>query len=268
MLEVALAGENHGDASGVGGRDGLAVLHGAARLDDRPNARATRDLDAVRVGEKTVARQHGALRSRAGTVHGKLNRLDPVNRDAVETASAAANDAVTVLRGLSQGATPRVSYATEPIDLNELMHRALGMARPRARAKEIELGARESAEDVKVRADPLLLREVITNLINNAIDAAPPKGRVDVITGRRGNGWPFVTVADNGPGVADEHRHHLFEPHFTTKESGTGIGLFMSYGVVREHEGSLSYEGSRRGAVDHDAVVLEWEYARSSDFGR
>src|SRR5439155_828764 len=88
----------------------------------------------------------------------QLNRLDPVNRDAVETASAAANDAVTVLRGLSQGATPRVSYATEPVDLNELMHRALGMARPRARAKEIELGARESAEDVKVRADPLLRR--------------------------------------------------------------------------------------------------------------
>ena len=69
------------------------------------------------------------------------------------------------------------------------------------------------------------------------------------MTGRRGNGWPFVTVADNGPGVADENRHHLFEPHFTTKESGTGIGLFMSYGVVREHQGSLSYEGSKRGAV-------------------
>ena len=211
---------------------------------------ADRHLFHSRAVEGVVHNLRNHLATAAGYLKEiQLNRLDTVNRDAVETASAAANDAVTVLRGLSQGATPRVSYATEPVDLNELMHRALGMARPRARAKEIELGARESAEDVKVRADPLLLREVITNLINNAIDAAPPKGRVDVITGRRGNGWPFVTVADNGPGVADEHRHHLFEPHFTTKESGTGIGLFMSYGVVREHQGSLSYEGSKRGAV-------------------
>ncbi len=178
-----------------------------------------------------------------------LNRLDPVDRSAVETAAAAAGDAVTVLRTLSQGATPRVSYATEPVDLNAVATRALDMARPRARAKEIELGLRESQEEVKVRADPLLLREVISNLINNAIDAAPAKGRVNITTGRRTNGSPFVTVADNGPGISDENRHHLFEPHFTTKENGTGLGLFMSYGVIREHQGQLLFEGNRHGAV-------------------
>jgi signal transduction histidine kinase len=178
-----------------------------------------------------------------------LHRLDPVDREAVETASAAANDAVTVLRTLSQGATPRVSFAAEPIDLNELVTRALGMARPRARTKEIELALRESPEEVRVKADPLLLREVATNLINNAIDAAPAKGRVEVTVGRRGNGSLYFSVADDGPGVSDENRHHLFEPHFTTKETGTGLGLFMSYGVVREHQGKLIYEGNHRGAV-------------------
>ena len=178
-----------------------------------------------------------------------LNRLDPVDREAVETATAAANDAVTVLRTLSQGATPRVSYSPAPVDLNEVVVRALGMARPRARSKEIELGLREAPDEVKVRADPLLLREVLTNLINNAIDAAPKNGRVDLITGRRSNGWPYVSVADNGPGVSEDNRHHLFEPHFTTKESGTGLGLFMSYGIIREHQGQLLFEGSRHGAV-------------------
>jgi signal transduction histidine kinase len=177
-----------------------------------------------------------------------LNRLDPVDREAVQTATAAASDAVTVLRTLAQGATPRVNFARDPVDLNELAALALGMARPRARTKEIELALRESHDEVKVKADPLLLREVLTNLVNNAIDAAPDKGKVDVTIGKRGSS-SYFSVADNGIGVADENRHHLFEPHFTTKESGTGLGLFMSYGVVREHQGQLVYEGNRRGAV-------------------
>jgi len=194
------------------------------------------------------------LRNHIATAAGYLkeidpHRLDPVDREAVETATAATNDAVTVLRSLSQGATPRVSYATEPVDLNDLASRALGMARPRARTKEVELGLRESTDDLKIRADPLLLREVVTNLLNNAIDAVSAKGRVDLTTGRRGNGSPYFSVADNGPGVSEENRHHLFEPHFTTKEGGTGLGLFMSYGVVREHQGQLLFEGNRRGAV-------------------
>jgi signal transduction histidine kinase len=176
-------------------------------------------------------------------------RLDPVDRESIETATGAANDAVTVLRSLAQGATPRVSYAVEPVDLNELITRALGMARPRARTKEVQLALRESPEEVKVRADPLLLREVITNLVNNAIDAVPVNGHVELKSGRRGNGWPYFSVVDNGPGVTDDQRHHLFEPHFTTKEGGTGLGLFMSYGIVREHQGDLLYEGNRRGAV-------------------
>jgi len=178
-----------------------------------------------------------------------LRRLDPVDRESIETATAAANDAVTVLRTLSQGATPRVSYAVEPVDLGELVTRALGMARPRARTKEVQLAVRESADDLKVKADPLLMREVITNLVNNAIDAAPASGSVELSTGKRSNGWPYFSVADNGPGVSEDHRHRLFEPHFTTKEGGTGLGLFMSYGVVREHQGELLYEGNRRGAI-------------------
>jgi signal transduction histidine kinase len=194
------------------------------------------------------------LRNHMATAVGYLNeieprRLDPVDRESIETARAAANDAMTILKSLSQGATPRVSYEALPVDLNDLITRAVGMARPRARNKEVQVALRESPDDVKVRADPLLLREVITNLINNAIDAAPVNGHVELKAGRRGNGWPYFSVSDDGPGVSDENRHHLFEPHFTTKEGGTGLGLFMSFGIVKEHQGDLRYEGNRRGGV-------------------
>ena len=193
-------------------------------------------------------------------------RLDPVDRESLETATAAANDAVTVLRDLSQGATPRVAFATEPVDLNELVSRAVGMARPRARTKEVQLAVRETADEVSVRADPLLMREVITNLLNNAIDAVaqggvaevpgelPPAPLVSrrVVPARAEHGDdPATAFHVHGEGAARpvDERHHLFEPHFTTKEGGTGLGLFMSYGIVREHQGQLLFEGNRRGAV-------------------
>src|SRR5260370_11545257 len=72
------------------------------------------------------------LRNHIATAVGYLKeidprRLDPIDREAIETATAAATDAVTVLRTLSQGATPRVTYATDPVDLNDLVTRALGM---------------------------------------------------------------------------------------------------------------------------------------------
>jgi signal transduction histidine kinase len=226
---------------------------------------AGRRLRRVLESELTDADRH-LFHSRAveGVVHNLRNhmanavgylkevdprRLDPVDRVSIETATAAATDAVSVLKSLAQGATPRVTYASEPVDLNELITRALGMARPRARSKEVQLALRESPEPVNVRADPLLMREVITNLVNNAIDAVPVHGHVELRAGHRGNGWPYFSVADDGPGVSDDNRHHLFEPHFTTKEGGTGLGLFMSYGIVREHQGDLLYEGNRRGAV-------------------
>ena len=194
------------------------------------------------------------LRNHMATALAYLKEIDPrklesPDRESIETATDAANDAVAVLRDLAQGATPKVSYAPNPVDLNELVTRAVGMARSRARGKEVQLAMHEAPTDVGVKADPLLMREVMTNLLNNAIDAVSHGGRVDISTGRRNNGWPYVSVADNGPGISDDHRHHLFEPHFTTKEGGTGLGLFMSYGIVREHQGQLTYEGGRGGAV-------------------
>ena len=78
---------------------------------------------------------------------------------------------------------------------------------------------------------------------------APARGRVVLTIGKRSNGWPFFSVSDNGPGVSEDNRRHLFEPHFTTKETGTGLGLFVSYGIIREHQGRLLFEAANPGAV-------------------
>ncbi|SFI17324.1 PAS domain-containing sensor histidine kinase [Bradyrhizobium sp. cf659] len=105
--------------------------------------------------------------------------------------------------------------------------------------------------DVQIEVDPGLwisgnegqLHQVIVNLVENAIDAmrSTASPRLVVSAARRGN-EVLVRISDNGPGIHKDHISHIFEPFFTTKQvgEGTGLGLWISYGIVREHGGELS----------------------------
>src|SRR5439155_5277384 len=79
VFEVALAGEDHGDTCGIGGRDRLAIFQRAARLDDRPHARARRHLNTIRVREEAVAGQNRAAHTRGPTMDGQLDGFDPAH---------------------------------------------------------------------------------------------------------------------------------------------------------------------------------------------
>ena len=119
-----------------------------------------------------------------------------------------------------------------------------------------ELGVRVTTEiptSISVAAFPAELRQVFTNLITNAAEAAGPGGEVKIgiapqTAGVDGDGQKLaagvvVTIADNGPGIADEVRPHLFQPFFTTKgERGTGLGLWVSRGIINKHGGTLTLE--------------------------
>jgi signal transduction histidine kinase len=87
------------------------------------------------------------------------------------------------------------------------------------------------------------LNQVWTNLISNAIDAMGEGGDLTISTGIDEQ---YVTVAfeDTGPGIPEEIRHRLFEPFFTTKApgKGTGMGLAISYSIVRRHGGDIKLE--------------------------
>jgi signal transduction histidine kinase len=165
----------------------------------------------------------------------------------VRLARNALKDAVDSLNRLQMGASPRLQWAADPIDLSEIARDTVTMISPTAGQKRAHLEA-EARSICLVRGDPLLLRQVVTNLVLNAIEAVPTGGHVWVRTGTRGSSI-FLTVADDGPGIPDKYRDRLFEPHFTTKQSGSGIGLFVSYGIIREHRGELIPEGGKKGAV-------------------
>jgi signal transduction histidine kinase len=99
--------------------------------------------------------------------------------------------------------------------------------------KRVQL--RVNTEPLNIEADEQLLRQALFNLVINAIQVVPSaNGEIWIRAGRR-NGGAFVEVADNGPGVAPEHRAELFKPYFTTHEEGTGLGLAVVQQIVLAH---------------------------------
>jgi two-component system, NtrC family, sensor kinase len=104
--------------------------------------------------------------------------------------------------------------------------------------------------DAQVVAFPGEMRQVFSNLIVNAVDAVPRGGKVKVRV-KHARDWRSqavgirVLVSDNGPGIPAEVRSHIFEPFFTTKgEKGTGIGLWVSEGVLQKQGGRIRLKSS------------------------
>jgi two-component system sensor histidine kinase PilS (NtrC family) len=93
---------------------------------------------------------------------------------------------------------------------------------------------------VQVDADPAQLRQVVWNLLRNAAEAAPD---APIVVEVRGNGaFAKLTVRDRGPGISDEQRARMFEPFFSTKEGGTGLGLATVHRIVEEHKGAIEID--------------------------
>jgi signal transduction histidine kinase len=177
-------------------------------------------------------------------------RLDSQPRDRVLAAKASTDAALQILDRLSASANPKLEIAREPVDLKEIALAAVGLVRGRAESQGTRLEVTGKQRPVRVSADPILLRDVVTELSINALDAVQSGGSVTLTVGKRRGGWGALSIADTGPGISDAEREHLFEPHYTTKPAGTGMGLFSAFGVVQEHRGKLVYEGGqKRGAV-------------------
>lgn len=89
--------------------------------------------------------------------------------------------------------------------------------------------------------DPDMIKLVVMNLVSNAMDAVGSKGRIKVDI-RENERYAVLVVSDNGPGMAEELRRSIFNPFFTTKDKGVGLGLFIVYNIVKAHRGSIEVE--------------------------
>jgi len=147
-------------------------------------------------------------------------------------------------------ATRRVPGEPTAVDLNALVRDTAELVRPGLTGARLTLSVRTEPRLPAVLGQRDQLQQVILNLLTNAIDATPPDGRVEMTTRTRpGQDEVEIAIADTGRGISLADRKHIFEPFFSTKEAGhgTGLGLFITGEIVREHKGRIeldSHEGS------------------------
>lgn len=140
---------------------------------------------------------------------------------------------------------------SERLRLSDVLEQALQLLAPRMRSENVELHCEIEAEAM-VLGDAIRLEQVLLNLLHNALDAmASAESRQLYIRIQRQGDTCLLSVADSGGGIAAEALDHVFEPFFTTKPvgAGLGLGLAVSYGIVRELGGSLEAANDERGAV-------------------
>jgi signal transduction histidine kinase len=105
-------------------------------------------------------------------------------------------------------------------------------------------------DQVSIEADEQMLRQVLFNLVLNAIQALDENGAIEIVTQRKGADEAILDVRDNGPGVPLERRAEIFKPYFTTQTKGTGLGLAIVQQIVLAHGWELEVLSNEpRGAI-------------------
>ena len=172
--------------------------------------------------------------------------------------------------------TGRGRSVREPVDLSEIVRRVESLARTGI-PPDVELRLELSEQPITAIADPGKLQQVVLNLVTNASQAIEGRGRIRVRTrlgdrrpeglteydvvgpgldeGSSGDAWAVLEVEDDGRGMAPDVRVRMFDPFYTTKDRGRGLGLSAMLGIVRSHGGAVQVE-TREGSGTRMVVFL------------
>lgn len=210
-----------------------AQLHQAERL--------------VALGEMTAGVAHeirnplGIISSTAELLHDRLKRYEPDNRLAqiiVEEANRL-NDKVTEFLDFARPRIPNLQL----VDLEKVLDRSLEFLEPEIRRLRIQVQRHYQLDGVPQVADPDLLHQAFLNILLNAIQAMPQGGelRVDLAPAPGGSGTQ-IRLADSGDGIDPDTMKKIFNPFFTTKEKGSGLGLPIVKSIIDSHQGDIRVE--------------------------
>jgi signal transduction histidine kinase/CheY-like chemotaxis protein len=156
-----------------------------------------------------------------------------------------AKDGAKTVKRIQDFARQRRDHDFQPVSMDQVLLDVREITRPRwkntaeASNVHISLELQLGSDNTLVMGDESELREVLVNMVFNAVDAMPQGGAITLSTRTAGDRLE-VSVRDTGLGMSDEVRPRVFDPFFTTKgKAGMGLGLAVSYGIIRRHEGSV-----------------------------
>jgi len=157
--------------------------------------------------------------------------LDVIIRETVRCKSI-----IQELLEFSRDRKPHMSFT----DVNEIIDKTLSILDNEFRLQHLKLEKRLSPQMEKISLDGNQMEQVFVNILINAVQATPEKGVITV----RSTWLPDprvvrIQIADTGCGISAENLPKVFEPFFSTKEKGTGLGLAVSYGIVKGHGGNI-----------------------------
>lgn len=176
----------------------------------------------------------------------RTNDLEKIQRG-LDIIIKTAEDGAKTVKRIQDFARQRRDHDFELVSVDQILLDASEITRPRwkncAEASNIHITlALHIGSNAMVMGDDSELREVLVNMVFNAIDAMPEGGTLSLTT-RTVNGSVVITVVDTGVGMYPEVRSRIFDPFFTTKgKAGLGLGLAVSFGIIRRHGGNIEVE--------------------------
>jgi C4-dicarboxylate-specific signal transduction histidine kinase len=137
------------------------------------------------------------------------------------------------------------SVSREPVVMTQVIQRAISLMQEQLRLRQIEVTQKFPPMDVIVIGNPIQLEQVFINLLTNARDALvnSPQKQIGITCAIKRE-MVDISIADSGPGIPEGLEQRIFDPFFTTKEvgAGTGLGLSITYGIIKEHQGTIMVE--------------------------
>ncbi|MEG6504088.1 sensor histidine kinase [Nitratidesulfovibrio sp. 1201_IL3209] len=165
------------------------------------------------------------------------------------------------------GFSRRMDVNIEQLDVNDVLKETMSFLEQEALHRSITTSVSLDPAMPRIASDRGQLQQVFLNILNNAFAAVPDGGSVTLATWLRDPDTVGVSIKDNGKGMSDEVLRHIFEPFFTTKKtSGTGLGMFITYGIIRRLGGDIAVQ-STEGAGTTVTVFLPVKAAPTATLG-
>lgn len=221
---------------------------------ERAQAEARRSERLAALGQLSAGLAHeirnplGVIKGSAEMLNQKLGNSDPLSAELAGYISSEVNRLSALVSRFLDFARP-LHAQTHPQEINTVMERVLKSVAEQWKGPAVRI-TRNYADDLPLAMlDESLCEQVFVNLIQNAYEAMGEKGggelQVSLAVDRsNGHNGIEVRVRDNGPGIPAELREQIFNPFFTTKKTGVGLGLSVVSKIMDEHQGSIRVEPS------------------------